>query len=454
VDQSLLIADERDGVARYRMLETIRQYAAEKLAASGEAESLRRRHAAHFGWLAADGVARLQSPDQFRITAALTADMDNLRAALDAAVGAREMEVAVPLAAALAKVWFITGSLVEGLQRLGRIMALRPPASADLARLLEGAGVLALHHGEPERASEFLEEALQMARTLGRADIEAAALRSLGTLAKERGNLSLALKLTTAALENRRAAGDRVAIAGGLNNLGIIYKAMGDGDAARRYLQEALALVKELGDFRWVAYGDLNLGELELDLGNVDAARPLYESSLRLLQELKEDWGASYAMEGLGKCARAAGDLATARRRFEQTLAVCRRYGDRSTMADQLDQLAEIALAEHDDRSAANFVREASELRIKLKERLGLAGTLELRAALLEKSDPQRAAQLLGCAAAQRLAAGGTPLPARRVWIERVSAAVRQQIGDAAFSGAFEAGEKMDPAEMLSAPQK
>jgi non-specific serine/threonine protein kinase len=449
VDQSLLISDERDGIARYRMLETIRQYAAEKLAASGEQESLRTRHAAHFAYMAADSVARLHSPLQSQIVSSLTADMENLRAALDGAIGARDLETAVSLGASLGKIWFLTGSLAEGLQRLGQILALNPPPSARLARLLDALGVLALHFGEPDKAKQRLEAGLTMARSLGRADVEASILRSLGNVAKEQGDLTRAFELTKASLESRVAAGDRPAISAARNNLGLICKAMGDVENARRYLQGGLEISRELGDFRWVAYGDLNLGELELDLGNVDVAKPLYESSLRLLQELKEDWGAAYALEGLGKCARAAGDLATARQRFEQTLAVAKKYGDKSTVADQLDQLAELALAEHDDRSAAGFVAEAAALRLKLKEKLGLAATMELRAAVLAESNPRAAARLLGCAAAQRITAGGKPLPSRKAWLEKLTAKIHKTLGDAAFAEESRVGEKSEPGELL-----
>jgi non-specific serine/threonine protein kinase len=436
VDKSLLIMDERSGGdARYRMLETIRQFAAERLD-----DATRVRHLEYCAALAERAAPELFGPQQARFLARLDAEHDNVLAALDFG-GVRP--AALRLAEAMTRYWFMRGQLVLGIARLDRIIAASagaPPSSA-LAAVLNGAAKLATHHGEPDKARSYLQRALAMAQALGDRDVEASALNNLGTLAKETGDFARARELLERVLPLRRAGSDRVALAGALNNVGIVLKVQGEAESARGFLEESLAIRRQTGDPMWISYTSMNLAELELDQGDAAAARARFEAARTALEPLQDEWGLAYVAEGLGRCALMVGDLDAAQQHFERALTVVRRLDDGRAVADQLDQLAQVACRRGDDPGAVRLGQEALALRRRIRDRLGIAKSFETLAAAHAPSDPARAARLLGAAGSVRDAIGAPLAPAMRTHHEELVARVRQALGEDAYAAQLAAGK-------------
>jgi tetratricopeptide (TPR) repeat protein len=221
VDQSLLRrAEGPEGEPRFGMLETIREYAAERLAASGEAETWRRRHAEHYLALAEQAAAELLGPQQGAWLERLEREHDNLRAALAWALERGEAELGLQLAGALGRFWEMRGHLSEGQRWLERALSRWLEASAPArAGALSVAGSLAYTRGEYERAAGLLEESLSLRRALGDQRGVALSLHNLGRVAYYRGDYTAARSLCEASLETYRVVGDQAGIADLLHSL-------------------------------------------------------------------------------------------------------------------------------------------------------------------------------------------------------------------------------------------
>jgi predicted ATPase/class 3 adenylate cyclase len=168
VDKSLLRQEEEEGgEPRFVMLETIYEYAREKLENSGEAETIKRAHAEYFLALAEKAEPKLTTAEQGAWLERLETEHDNLRAALSWSLGRKDQELALRLGGALWRFWFLRSHLSEGLQWLGEVLSLRGGFTALRAKALNGAGDLVWSQGNYDRAKELYEESLALSRQLG-----------------------------------------------------------------------------------------------------------------------------------------------------------------------------------------------------------------------------------------------------------------------------------------------
>ncbi|MGH2344051.1 MAG: ATP-binding protein, partial [Chloroflexota bacterium] len=260
VDKSMVELDEREEGARYWLQETVRQYAHEKLMAESEAP---RMYESHLAWclkLAEDGETGLFGPEQFSWLNRLTAEHDNLRAALSWSTAVETQRGSGPatglrLAGALWRFWWMRGFPHEGRRWLEMTLAAAGSAPAHLrARALAGAGVLAADQGDYTRARSLHEESLALWRTLGDMDNVAGALNNLGSAAQQQGDYRAARLLHEESLAFWRAQDNRPGIAGALNQLACIARDdQSDYARASSLLEESLALRRSLGDARGIA---------------------------------------------------------------------------------------------------------------------------------------------------------------------------------------------------------
>ncbi|WP_284619547.1 protein kinase domain-containing protein [Aquabacterium humicola] len=449
VDKSLVVAHERPGPGggemRYRLLETMRQYAAEKLGATGEAAALQQRHAVFYLVLAVSTVAGLHGSDHAAADARLQLEHDNMRAALDAAGAARWFDIALPGAKALAEWWFAHGVLADGVARLEWLIAQDPPDGIALAELLQPAGRLAMFLGRHALARAWFERGLPLARAAGERALEARLLGGLGSVATLRGELPTARRCFADALALCSVLGDLAERAKAHNNLGMVLNDMGDVAGAREHLTAALQLHRASKRPVDLANGLLSLAELEQADGQAAQAQPLFESSLNLFASLGDEWSAAYARDGLGRCALRAGDLDTARAHFEQALAALRRAGDQGAIADQLDHLAQVALLEARPESAARHAREGLALRLALDNPAAVAASLQTCAALHAPTDPVRGARLLGAMDVLQRAAQAVPNAVRMQRLSALCAQLAGRLGDETFARLRADGAREDP---------
>ena len=285
-DVSLITVTEGiDGEPRIGMLETIRDYALERLGQDDDLDGARRRHAEHYATLAERVRDQLDGPTQLTALDRLEADHDNLRAALawslgtPAAEGAGEGERAViglRLVQALTLFWYHHGHATEGRRWLQRAMDL---ASADggapLAAVTHGLGVLMDTQGEPEAARRLFERSLAIWRELGDRDLQARELNSLGITHHHLGNLEAARPLLEESIAIARDIGNPVRLAAGLTNLGQLESTAGDFERAGQVLREALTIDSEQGDLLGMALDRHSLALVSLRAGRPGEARDL-----------------------------------------------------------------------------------------------------------------------------------------------------------------------------------
>jgi predicted ATPase/DNA-binding CsgD family transcriptional regulator/DNA-binding XRE family transcriptional regulator len=310
IDQSLLQQmAEPEGDPRYVMLETIREYGLERLAASGETEDARREHGIHFLALAEQAAPAWWGPEPRPWLERLEAEHDNLRAALGWAVEQADVEFGFRLASALHWFWRVRGPVSEGRQWAERVLARCAAAAPALhARLLTGAGDLAMVEHDYLRAVALHEESLEVTRELGDRRILAWALGFRGLTAVHEGDLERADDLLTRSLTEAREAGDVHWIIGALDTRASIASRHGDLDRAVALLEEALAAGREAGAAWHVANVLSHLGDVAAELGDDERADRLYRDSLGQLWEIGDRRDFAGALAGFAGLVARRGD--------------------------------------------------------------------------------------------------------------------------------------------------
>ena len=406
-DKSLVVVEQKDGYSRYRQLETVRQYARERLLANGGEEAVRQRHRDYFLALADTAEPKLLGAEQVEWLRRLEEEHDNLRSALEWSLAEEGSQKDLRLCGALDRFWSTRGHLTEGREWCARILAKERAADRTLecAKALHAAGNLAWNQTDYRAARALLEQSLAISRELGAHGDIARALNSLGNVAIEQGDYPAARALYEESLAIRRELGDRRGMAALLRNLGIIAYELGDLSASRALSEEALAISRDLGDRGTIADELNNLGTVAIEQGNLASARALNEESLAIGRELG-DWDViATSVHNLGIVAYLQSDLASARALYMQGLATRRELGDRLGIARALEGLAGVVAALGSSLRAACIWGAAERLREEI----------------------------------------GSPLsPTERSRCDRCSAAARAAAGDgAAFDRAWQDGHAM-----------
>ncbi len=303
VEKSLV----RFSADRYRMLETIREQAEERLGASMEAEDVRSRHARWFLGLVERAEPELERGEQDHWLDVLTEEHDNIRSALTRADG----DVQLELSGAMATFWWVHGHWTEGRRHLERALAW-PGAQdpAHRAKALEGAAHLATRQLDNDRARVLAEESLELRRGLGDESGIARSLRVLGLVATGVGDEPGFLRLTQASAEHARVAGDDWALSMALNNLGYMALVADDLRSARDWFDKAIELATSRGDHRSESFFRENLGLARLEQGDPDDAHREFLASLRLARRLGFIEVAATDLIGLAAVASSAGQFA------------------------------------------------------------------------------------------------------------------------------------------------
>lgn len=419
LDKSMLRrGEDPGGAARFGMLETIREYALEQLAASGELARLACRHAAYYLALAEQAEPELVHPEQADQPAwvrRLEAEHDNLRAALAWAAGPpADAALELRLAGALWQFWWVTGSLSEGRRRLAGALARHPDAPPALRmKALRGAGLLAWVQGDLAEAEPLMRASLELARELGDQHGVATALINLGNVAHQQGQLDAATRYYEASLALSRERGDLVNAAWVLSGLGSAARLRGAAGEAEALYAQSLALFTAAGTTRGVAWVLISQGRLAREREEYERAASLCTESLARQRELGDRAGIAAALNELGLVAQARGDLARAEAAHLESLALRRELGDRAGLADCLEALAGLALAE---------------------------------------GRPVRAARLLGAATATRTLPTGLLPRTDQAFYDRVAATTRAVLGEATSSAAWAEGSALTPAAVVAAP--
>jgi predicted ATPase/class 3 adenylate cyclase len=345
-DKSLVLAEEHGGTTRYRLLETVRQYARDRLLDSGAVAIWRDRHLAYLLAVAKAAEPHLTSADQKAWLDRLETEHDNFRSGLTwSSTAGSDSASGLALAGALFQFWYVRGFFGEGYGVLSGLLACESTerATATRAKAIHAAGAMAWRQGDYPVAWKLHEESLAIRRTLGDRSGIAASLNSLGALAYDENDFPAARARYEESLAIRRELGDRWGIAVSLNNLGNVASDQNDYATAHASYEASLALMRELGDPRGIANALNNLGRLASRGRDYAAARRFHEESLSIRQDLGERWGIASSLNNLGNVAYAQGDYAAARTLDQQSLELQHALGDRRGIAYTLESLAAVA---------------------------------------------------------------------------------------------------------------
>jgi len=381
LDKSLVQQVEQvKGESRFAMLETIREYALEKLTASGELPLTKRAHAAYCLVLAEEEAT--EKSDKW--LEHLGVEHGNFRAGLEWLMQTGDAEWGLRLGTALFRFWEVRESLAEGRDSLGKLLKL-PGAQAPTkarARALFAAGVLASAQGDYSSADSLMRESEDIARRLGDKTGVAVSLNALAVIAGERGDIGVAHTLFAESLALWREVGDQKAVARALSNLASVLKLQGDYDRALSLHSECLSISRELGDLPGVAWSLNSQGDLERDRGDSTAARSLYEQSLAMFRELGDRRGIAGTLADLGSLAREEGDHSSAQSLYAESIRLFRELDHKRGIARLLECSACSAAAQLNAERSLRLAGAAAALRQDIGAPLTPAEQAKLESAL------------------------------------------------------------------------
>ena len=340
VAKSLVVAYARGDATRYRMLDSIREFARDRLAAGDDAAAVRDAHAAWCADLARAAHDALRGPEQAAWIGRLDAELDNLRAALAWTTGrAVPGDEALALAAKLWRYWHLTGRVNEGREHTERALAATAAAAATPSRAdaLYAAGALAKNQSDLGAAARRLEEASAAFAAQGRERDAAAALGSLGNVRQDQGDLATARALHEQAHALFCRVGDHPAEATALLNLGSIAMDVGEWDRALDYHERALALARAHGVGAVECMGESNLGELAVKRGDPATARVHFTRALDLGRRLPFRAVAGTALASLAALAHADGDAGGADGMAAEGIRILAEAGAQAQLIEALE---------------------------------------------------------------------------------------------------------------------
>jgi predicted ATPase/DNA-binding SARP family transcriptional activator/Tfp pilus assembly protein PilF len=401
------------GGPRLRMLETIREYALERLSLGGAEEATRARHARFFLGLAERAEPELRGAGQANWMRALGEDSDNLREALTWFHARGEVERGFRLVGALWRFWQIRGQLAEGREHAERLLAIDSGEAdaAARARALACAGRLAFFQGDYAAARRYLDRSLALQRDAG--DAAETALLTV--------------------------------------NFGMLAHAAGDRDDARALLRQAAESFRAISD----AWGEANalayLALVQQDAGDLAGARDLFHRSLELANSAGERRMAAFSLTQLGAIAREEGEDGDAARLLEQALTVQRELGDTWSIASSSTNLAALALKRGGHDQAQALLEQSLGLQWQAGNRPGIAASLErLGEVALERGDAERAVRLIAAADALYASIGASPDAAERAAHDRAVERLRRRLDGRDFAQRWAAGASLKPGEAVA----
>ena len=405
VDKSLVQQTNIQHEPRFTMLETVREYALERLEKSGESERWRRRHANYFLELAEEAERASQGPLQAARLDQLEAEYDNLRATLAWSLTPQgDTQMGLQLTGALSHFWYVRKHHSESRMWLQSALERSSDATAARAKVLVGAGRLAWFQGELARSSLLLKESLTLYQDLGDDAGAAWALLCLGRTEISRGN---------------RRRGETI-------------------------VQESLAVLRQQGNMWAIARALIALGAGALLEDNVDRAMAKFQEALAICQDLQNAEGVALSLLYLGRAAHLRGDNAHSNTLLQESLVLFKDLGDSRGVAEVLLEMGRVAHAQGNDVRALALCRESLVLSRKLGDKSYIAFCLTALAGVIQSTgQAARAAQLFGAAEMLLESLDAVLDPGGSLEYDSDLAAARLQLGEESFEEARAEGRSM-----------
>jgi predicted ATPase len=390
---------------RFTMLETVREFALERLEESGELENLRRRHAAYFLKLAEEEERESRGPLQGAWLDRLEIEHDNFRAALSwSLISQGDTGIGLKLTGALSHFWYVREHHTEARMWLQRALERPSEATAARAKVLVGAGRLAWFQGELRRGNALLEESLALYWDLG----------------------------------------DDAGAAFTLLVLGRIAVSQGDRKRGATLVEESLALFRQQGNEWGIARALIVLGDVALFEDEVDRATTNFQRSLDISRDLEDAEGIALSLLYLGRAAHMRGEVAHSDTLLKESLVVFRESGDSRGIAEVLLERGRVARVQGDSARALALCRESLVLSQKLDNKAYIAFCLTALAGVIQATgDPARAARLFGVAEVLLESSNAVLDPRGRLEYDNDLVAARLQLGTVAFAQEWQEGRMM-----------
>ncbi|HZT98007.1 MAG TPA: tetratricopeptide repeat protein, partial [Chloroflexota bacterium] len=494
-DKSMLRLDDSNGVGlRFRMLETVREFAHDRLDASGENPMARAAHASHYLCLAEEFYPELSGERAGYWMGRLAAELDNLRAALRWYAESGDAEKGLQLAGSLWRLWLTRGLFQEGRRWLDLMLgedsghAQSVPARArallaagvlahqqseldtaesrydeaqflmrelsderGLADVLNAQGMLAREKSQYRRAEILIQETLDVARKRGAAFSLGRALNNLGEVVALRGDLARAAELLEESLQAYRRAGSPLdAVVTTSINLSRVRRLQGEYPRARQLAMECLQLTEAAS--HWLSAIALeSLGDVDLAQGQLDSAEDSYRESLARSEAVQLPSEVALVLVSLANLYCVRGDYDLARSSVDRSLRVQERSEvDRRVTAYGYLYLGDVEGAEgRPDRAFARY-RRALELNSKIEHVVGVAECLEHAGWLQTRDEPEREVIILGAADGLRKAIGMALPPIDESRHSSVAKELRGRLSDAQFEVAWREGGSMSWSQAAS----
>ena len=418
VDKSLLKQEEGvGGEPRFVMLETIHEFAREKLRESGEGEDMRRLHAKFFLALAEEAEPGVEGAHQAVWVERLEEEHDNIRAALSWSLGqGDDAELALRISAALGEFWYLRGHYGDGRRWLEEALAKsgRTPTAAR-ARALHRVSWLAYLQGDLDRAEEASQEGLglegvELFRTGGGDSTAAELQRMLGMVVGSRGEVERMTELLEESLALSQEAGSLRGMAASLFILGGAWRERGDLERATQLFEEALTMFRETGDQALIASVLTHLGFTFVLQGDLERGTAASEEAAAMLREQKHSSYLAYALNNLGWTTLLRGDSERAKTLYIESIRLLLDTGDKLSTPETLEGLACVAVA---------------------------------------RGETERAAKLFGACEVLREVMGTPPEPGESALQEPYLAAARSQLDDRSWQEAWTEGRAMTLEEVI-----
>jgi tetratricopeptide (TPR) repeat protein len=378
-DHSLLHRIDLEGEEiRFAMLDTVREFAHDRLVESGDQQEIRRTHAAWCLELVTSAKEALGSASQQGWLRRLNSEYDNLRAALHAAKSSGDGVTLGRLAGVLWRYWYGLGFFTEGRLWLNDALAAADELAApERVELLIGGGTLAHAQSDEEQAVAMVNEATALARREQNQRGLALVLNLSGVMARDHGDYDRAVALIEESLGHFRSLHDGWGIALAINSLAILYQLRGDYESAASILEESAALASAQGDSWSTAQALSNMAHLSRRQGDFERAAALYDQSGALYREIGDRRGEAISLTNLGRIAERVGDVARAIELHELSLDASRKLGDRRGTATALANLGVAYLRRGDLDQAEQAIRESLVIRHRVGDKEGVSTSLE-----------------------------------------------------------------------------
>ena len=379
LDKSL--CERQDNKSRYRMLETLRQYAVQKLA-EPVAQAIASRHAEWFAKLVQEAEVHFAGPDEVLWPDRLDADIENLRAALSWN-SQTNPDTGLRMATKLSRFWQTRGHYEEARKWLSSLLASdpRPSHAPDRAKALIALGDCEVFRLGRRSAEQYYSEALSLSQDLGDTRGIADAFARLASVAHDLGEYSKAQELSQESLAIQRRLGNRLGIATSLNALALVAHHQGNYPIAHSISTEELQIHSSLGNKRGMSITLIRLGSVALRQGDLASARRCFEESLELAKSMHDEASIRAALANLGRVAAWEGDYVYARKVFSESLIWHEKLG-RKNVIPELLSLGFITTEMGDLDKAHLLFNRSLDLSREIGEKRSIASSLSALAYL------------------------------------------------------------------------